>query len=101
MAKVSRPLGARVIVKDIETTLSLEARGKKVGIKVITNDNNRPKSTQGKVIALGTDPFLAQNGLKEGCIVTFAPLSGIRVVIEDEEFRSLEFQEIIMITEEE
>lgn len=101
MTKVSRPLGARVIVKEIITTLSLEARGAKLGIKVITNDNNRPRSTQGRVIALGTDPFLQENGLREDCIVTFAPHAGIRIFIEDEEFRSLEFQELIMITTEE
>lgn len=101
MIKVSRPLGARVIVKEIITTLSLEARGAKLNIKVITHDNNRPRSTQGRVIALGTDPFLRDNGLEEGCIVTFAPHAGIRIFIEDEEFRSLEFQELIMITTEE
>jgi co-chaperonin GroES (HSP10) len=94
------PIGARVIVKEIVTTLSLEERGKKSGLTVITSESNRPRSTQGRVIALGTDPFLRDNGLEEGCVVWFAPHAGIRVVIEDEEFRSLELQEIIMVSKE-
>lgn len=101
MGKISRPLGARVIVEEITTTLSLEARGKKAGITVITSENNRPRPTQGKVIAVGTDPFLIDNGIKEGSVVTFAPLAGIKVYIEEQEYRSLELQEIIMVTNEE
>lgn len=101
MPKVIRPLGARVIVEEIVTTLSLEERGSKLGITVITDDSNRPRPTQGKVIALGTDPFLQENGLVEGCIVSFAPHAGIRVYVEEREYRSLEFQELIAITTEE
>lgn len=100
MGKVMKPLGARVIVQEIITTLSLEARGAKAGIKVITSDDNRPRPTQGKVIALGNDPMLQEVGLTEGCIITFAPHAGIRIYVEEEEFRSLELQEIIMITTE-
>jgi co-chaperonin GroES (HSP10) len=90
-----QPLGARVIVKDIVTTLSIEERGRKVGLTIVTAEENRPRSTMGTVIALGTDPFLRDNGLCEGCIVFFNALSGNRVTLEGEEYRSLELQEII------
>jgi co-chaperonin GroES (HSP10) len=90
-----RPIGARVIVEDIVTTLSLEARAAKVGLSIITDERNRPQPTQGKVIALGTDPMLREIGLTEGCVVSFDKLAGRRVWIEDVEYRSLELQEII------
>jgi co-chaperonin GroES (HSP10) len=95
-----QPLGARVLVKEIIATLSLEARGKKSGLVVVTQEQNRPKSTEGTVIALGTDPFLEENGLYVGCIVAFAPLSGVRVYVQGEEYRSLELQELVAIMPE-
>jgi co-chaperonin GroES (HSP10) len=100
MKKISTPLGARVIVEEIITTLSLEARGEASNIYVVTEERNRPNSTQGKVVALGNDPILRESGLREGSIVTFAELSGKYVFIEDVRYRCIEWQEIIMVTNE-
>jgi co-chaperonin GroES (HSP10) len=98
--KISRPLGARVIVEDIITTLSIEQRAQNAGFIAIVNEDNRPKSTQGKVIAVGTDPLM-QEEVHVGDVVSFSYLSGTRLYIESVEYRSLEFNEIIMVTREE
>lgn len=98
--KISRPLGSRILVEDIITTLSIEQRAKNAGFVAIVNEDNRPKSTQGRVIAVGTDPLL-QDEIHLGDVVSFSYLSGTRIYIDEHEFRSLEFNEIIMVTREE
>lgn len=93
-------IGARVLVQEISTTLSLEERGKKFGITVITDERNRPKPTQGRVVKVGTDPFLREDGgIVEGCIVHFARLAGSHYFFKGEEYRMLEFQEITVVEE--
>ena len=87
------PMGARLLVDDIESTVSLEERGKQVGITVIVNQQNRPKVTQGRVIALGDDP-MTQARFKVGDIVMFNHLAGVETWIEGRRFRTLEEQEI-------
>jgi co-chaperonin GroES (HSP10) len=100
LMKISRPMGARVIVKDIITTLSVEERARNAGFIAIIDEPNRPTSTQGKVIAVGTDP-LVQEEIHVGDTISFGRLSGTKIWIADEEFRSLEFDEIILVTREE
>jgi co-chaperonin GroES (HSP10) len=97
---ISRPLGARVIVLDIVTTLSVEARAEKSGLVAIVAEQERPRPTEGRVVAVGTDP-LTQETIHVGDKVSFSYLSGTRVYINDVEYRSLEFNEIIMVTTEE
>jgi co-chaperonin GroES (HSP10) len=98
--RITKPLGARVIVEDIIATLSIEQRAAAAGFVAIVNEQNRPKATQGKVLAVGTDPLL-QEEIKVGDIVDFSYLAGTRIFIDGEEFRSLEFQDIIQVTREE
>lgn len=81
-------------VEDIITTLSLEERGHKIGIAVIVNEDNRPKPTQGRVIAVGTDPLIQQE-IRVGDIVFFSRLAGTKIMSGSIELRSLEFDEII------
>jgi co-chaperonin GroES (HSP10) len=90
-----RPIGARVLVEDIITTLSLEARGEKIGLAVITDERNRPRPTCGRIVALGSDPMLREEGLEVGQTVQFDKLAGRYVYLGGKEYRSLEYQEII------
>lgn len=103
MAEVKRkfkPLGARVLVKDIITTLSLEERAERAGLHVVIEQENRPRPTQGRVIALGSDPILHDN-IKIGDVLFFNPHAGHEVVLEDQVFRMLEWIEITSVMSEE
>jgi co-chaperonin GroES (HSP10) len=105
---ISRPLGARVLVDDIVTTLSVEKRMENIvgpnnepaGLVAVVAEAQRPQSTQGRVIAVGSDPFV-QEQIDVGDIVSFSYLDGTFVHIDGVRFRSLEFQQIIMVTKEE
>lgn len=90
---VYRPLGARLLVDPITTTLSLEERARLAGLEIVVEQENRPKPTQGRVIALGSDPLL-QEEVKVGDIVFFGPYAGHDVVLEGVTFRQLEHQEV-------
>lgn len=96
MAKITKPLGARLIVQDIIATLSIEQRAQAAGFIAIVNSENKPRATQGKVIAVGSDPLL-QEEVKVGDTVYFSYLAGAKIYIEGEEYRSLEFHEIIQV----
>lgn len=93
-----KPVGARILVKDIVTSLSIVERGKRAGIEVIVEDDNKPRATQGEVIALGNDP-LVHELVKPGDIVYFNWHSGHHVYLEDEEFRMLELQDVTAVME--
>jgi co-chaperonin GroES (HSP10) len=96
---VYKPLGARVLVDPIITTLSLEERARQAGLEIVVENDNRPPSTQGRVIALGSDPLLLEE-IKLGDIVFFNKHSGHEVVLQDKVFRQLEFQEITGVQKE-
>jgi chaperonin GroES len=88
-----KPLGPRLLVEPIITTLSLEERAKQAGLEIVIEQDNRPRPTQGKVVALGPDPLLREQ-IKEGDVVFFAPYSGNEVTLEGKTFRQLELQDV-------
>jgi chaperonin GroES len=96
-----KPLGARLLVEPIITTLSLEERAKVAGLEIVIEHDNRPRPTQGRVIALGSDPLLREE-IKEGDLVFYAPYSGNEVTLEGKTYRQLEHQDItgVMTPEE-
>lgn len=104
--RIRRPLGARIIVDEIITSMSITDRANRAGLVAITEESNRPDCTQGKVLAVGNDPIFQELGwtpeaIKRGIEVSFGRLSGTHIYIEGEHYRSLEFQEIIDYTMEE
>lgn len=88
-----KPLGARLLVEPIITTLSLEERARNAGLEIVIEQDNQPRPTQGKVIALGSDPLLREE-VKEGDVVFFHHHSGHNVTLAGKEYRQLEFQEV-------
>lgn len=96
-----KPLGARLLVEPIITTLSLEERGARVGLEVIVENDNRPRPTTGKVVALGSDPLMREL-IKEGDIVFFHPYDGSDVTLAGVVYRQLELPMIngVMTKEE-
>lgn len=99
MKKVFKPFGARLLVDPIITTVSLEKRAEMAGLHVVLEDDNVPAPTQGRVVALGSDPFL-QEQVKVGDIVFFHHHSGHDVTLEGRVFHELDISEITGIMQE-
>ena len=97
---IPRPVGSRVTVVEIKTTLSIEEQYRKAGLVPVASDDNRPKNTCGIIIALGRDPVVHDNySIGEG--VYFFPHSGSHVKFEGIEFRTLDWNDILNVVEEE
>src|SRR5262249_27347178 len=94
--RMIRPMGSRILVKDIITTLSVEKRAENAGLVAIVSEQEKPKPTSAIVVAIGTDPEL-QRHIAVGDVVSFGYLDGKKQYIHDEEFRALEFNEIITV----
>jgi len=94
--KVRKILGARLLVDPIITTLSLEQRAANAGLEIVVENENRPRPTMGRVVAVGTDPLLREE-IKVGDIVSFMSYAGHDTTLEGHVFRTLEFQDITMV----
>lgn len=88
-----KPLGARLLVEPIITTLSLEKRAEAAGLEIVLESENKPRPTQGRVIALGSDPLLREE-IKEGDVVFFHPYSGSEVTLAGVVYRQLEHVDV-------
>jgi len=97
--KTIRPVGARLLVKDLEPEADLVRRGARSGLTVVVNEENVPRPTSGLVMAVGSDP-LTQEEVSVGDVVMFHPYAGHFVSVEGETFRSLELREITSVIRE-
>ena len=77
----------------IITTVSLEKRAEQAGLEIVLEQENIPKPTQGRVIALGEDPLLRES-VKLGEIVFFHAYAGHDVVLEEKTYRQLLISDI-------
>jgi co-chaperonin GroES (HSP10) len=95
-------MGARILVEELVTSLSIRERGKLAGLLIITNEDDELKNqcTMGIILALGTDPFLQENGLEVGKIVYFDRHNGNHTFLEGKRYRTLEFQHITNVLDE-
>ena len=94
-----KPLGARLLVDPIITTVSLEKRAELAGLEIVLEQENIPKPTQGRVIALGSDPLMHEE-IKIGDTVFFSWHSGHDVVLDGKTFRQLEHQDITAVMQD-
>lgn len=92
--QVMKPIGARVLVKDIPPVDEVTERAKRAGLFAVVKEENKPRATSGTIIAVGTDPMV-QEVFQEGDTVFFSKFAGQMIQIEGKEFRSLDFSEII------
>lgn len=98
MSLPKKILGARILVKEDEVVDSVTARAKAVGLSIVIDESNRPRSTTGTIVMLGTDPMLIQEWkLQIGDRVSFGRLSGSYEFYSGEKFRMLEYQEITAV----
>jgi co-chaperonin GroES (HSP10) len=101
MAKVTKPLGSRVLVKEEVTQMSIVERGKLSGLTIVTDASSEPPPTAGTVLAIGSDPFIEEQDVHVGSLITFGPRSGTYITIEGTTYRSLDLSEILTVTNEE
>jgi co-chaperonin GroES (HSP10) len=99
--KVFKPMGARLLVEEIVTSLSLEERGKLSNLVIVVESDNRPPASMGYVRAIGNDPIFIDVGIKAGDVVHFAPRAGYEQWLEGKRYRMLEWQEITALEQEE
>jgi co-chaperonin GroES (HSP10) len=90
------PLGARVLVKDEVAISDLSARAAASGLHLALFEQSEPKPTTGIVAAVGSDPEI-QALIHVGDRVFFSRHSGSLITIKGEEYRSLDFHEIITV----
>jgi len=95
MAKLM-PIGARVMVTDIQPLDDVSARAEKAGIYAVVYDHNKPMPTMGKVVAVGSDPEV-QRLIHVGDTVFFAKHGGINTIVNGVQYRTLEFHEITSV----
>ena len=88
------PLGARILVEPIEPIDEISARAAKSKLYVVTYDHNKPKPTEGIVVAVGTDP-LVQEQIQVGDRVIFSRHSGSEIQVEGKTYRQLDLHEVI------
>jgi co-chaperonin GroES (HSP10) len=93
MKLVYKPIGARLLVDPIITTVSLEKRAEIAGLYIVLEEDNVPKPTQGRVVALGSDPLL-QEEIRVGDVAFFHWAAGHEVNLEGRTFRQLELSEV-------
>jgi co-chaperonin GroES (HSP10) len=67
-----------------------------VGLHAVVLDENVPRPTEGRVEAIGDDPFM-QERLKIGDTVTFAKHAGIDQLVEGRTYRVLTHNDIISV----
>ena len=94
------PMGARIFVLLDNPVSDLEAQARAAGLHIVLEEQNIPKPTSGRVIALGTDP-LVHESLRIGDNVIFHRHSGTNVVVEGKELRCLELHEVISVIRDE
>lgn len=90
------PVGARIWVDPLEPIDDITARAAASGLHVVIHDENVPRPTTGRVIALGNDP-LVQEMVQIGDIAFFSRFDGKEVQVEGRKYLSLELREIISL----
>lgn len=100
--KIPRPIGARLLVEELVASLSIRERGKLSNLTVITNEDDDLDKwcTMGLVIAVGTDPFILENGIDVGKVVYFERHNGTHTFVEGKRYRTLELQHITNVLDE-
>ena len=87
------PIGARCFVEEIEPVDEVTARMAAAGLHAVVLDENVPKPTEGRVVAVGSDPLI-QELIRVGDVVTFSRHAGSYQMVEGRTYRNLELREI-------
>lgn len=90
------PIGARIFVEPIEPVDEVSARAAAAGLYAVILDENMPKATEGRVVAVGSDPMI-QELVRVDDIITFSRYAGTEQIVEGRTYRNLELREITAV----
>jgi co-chaperonin GroES (HSP10) len=90
------PVGARCWVEDIQPVDEVKQWTARTGLVAVQFENDAPRPTTGKVVAVGNDPYLNEV-VKVGDIVFFQRFAGTGIVIQGKQLRVLEVHEITSV----
>lgn len=97
--KIPKPIGGRVIIRAITSTLTIEEKYKRAGLIGVAAQKERPRNSIGFILAISQDPLIVEN-FKVGQMVYFPPLMGTEISLLGHTFRSLDFNDILSTIEE-
>jgi len=97
--KIPKPIGGRIIVRTIQTSLTIEEKYKKAGLYGVSAQKEKPRNSIGFILAISQDPLIQEN-FKVGMMVYFPPLMGTNIQLMGQEFRALDFNDILSTLEE-
>lgn len=98
--KIPKPIGGRVIIRAITSTLTIEEKYKRAGLIGVAAQKEKPRNSIGFILATSIDPIIQEN-FKVGMMVYFPPLLGTEITLLGHTFRSLDFNDILSTIEEE
>ena len=90
------PAFERCFVKDLEPETSLKKRAEAVGLHLVLAEENVPKPTTGIVVAIGPGELIREL-CEVGDTVCFSRHAGSYQYVEGEEYRCLEYREILSV----
>jgi len=90
------PAFERCFVKDLEPETSLKKRAEAAGLHVVLAEENLPKPTSGKVVAIGPGELIREL-VELDDVVTFSRHAGTFQQVEGVEYRCLEYREILAV----
>jgi co-chaperonin GroES (HSP10) len=97
--KIPKPIGGRIIICTITTSLTIEEQYKKAGLIGVSAQKEQPRNSCGIIVKTSIDPLIEEN-FKVGMLVYFAPLMGTNITFLGNTFRSLDFSDILSTIEE-
>ena|SRR5580765_1825871 len=98
--RIPKPIGGRIIIRPITTSLTIEERYKKAGLIGVAASKERPRNSIGFIVATSIDPLIEEN-FKVGMMVYFPPLIGTEIRLLGHSFRSLDFNDVLSSLSEE
>src|SRR5262245_49044680 len=97
--KIPKPIGGRVNIRPIKSTLTIEERYRKAGLIGVAAEKERPRNSSGIIVSISIDPLIQEN-FKVGMMVWFPPLLGTDILFLGHSFRTLDFGDILNTEEE-
>lgn len=98
--KIPKPIGGRILVRAIKTSLTIEEQYKQAGLIGVAASKEKPRNSVGIIVAASIDPLIEEN-FRVGMMVYFPPLIGTDISLLGNTFRSLDFNDVLSTLPEE
>lgn len=97
--KIPKPIGGRIIIRPVKSSLTIEEQYKKAGLIGVAASKEKPRNSFGIILKVSVDPIMQEN-FKPGMLVYYPPLLGGEIQFLGHEFRSLDFNDILSSLDE-